>query len=103
MENNKDSEQFLITTIDNPYNPFTQPDEWYNFDVTYGYFTYQNLVKLVDFDEDMTEEEENKAYETAMDKLLKIHPMYIKVKSDSDIGEKLKALREVYLQELKNE
>lgn len=23
----------VITTIDNPYNPFTQEDEWFSFDV----------------------------------------------------------------------
>jgi small nuclear ribonucleoprotein (snRNP)-like protein len=53
--------------------------------------------------DDMTEEEENTAYEYAMEKMLKIHPMYIKVKNNSNVGGKLKALREAYLQELKSE
>lgn len=29
MQNAKD---YLLTTIDNPFNPFTDWDSWYNFD-----------------------------------------------------------------------
>lgn len=99
MENSIKEEPFLVTTIDNPFDPFTQPDEWYNFDTTYGYNTYSTLVRLANFDSDMTEEEENEAYEFAMNKLLRIHPMYIKVKNKDGLGDKLKKLREVALKE----
>lgn len=37
----------VITTIDNPYNPFTQEDEWFSFDVKEKkYNTYGRLASL---------------------------------------------------------
>ena len=30
-------EEVRITTIDNPFNPFTEWDEWFNFDLQKGY------------------------------------------------------------------
>ncbi len=90
--------EFLITTIDNPFNPFTQSDEWLNFDKTYGYNTYERLVELGHFDSDMTEEEEEDEYKRAMIRLLRIHPMYIKVMNKEGIEVKMKKLREILLE-----
>ena len=36
----------MITTIDNPYNPFTQFDEWYAFDEGKGYCTSGYLARI---------------------------------------------------------
>ena len=99
MNDTNNSDTFLITTIDNPFNPFTQPDEWYSFDKTYGYNTYQNVVSLGSFTNDMTADEEKEEYIKAMEKLLKLHPMYIKVFENSNIGDKMKNLREIFLKD----
>ena len=42
MENNV----FMITTIDNPFNPFTQYDEWLAFDEQMGYYTNNYLARI---------------------------------------------------------
>ena len=36
----------LLTTVDNPYNPFTHWQEWYNYDVENGYHTCSLLARL---------------------------------------------------------
>ena len=36
----------LITTIDNPYNPHTQWDEWYTWDVEHGYDTISKVGRV---------------------------------------------------------
>ena len=37
----------LITTIDNPINPHTDFDNWYNYDVhVLGYRTYERLARM---------------------------------------------------------
>lgn len=39
-------EVYMLTTIDNPYSPFTQPDAWYNFDRQMGYYTPEYLARI---------------------------------------------------------
>lgn len=39
--------EIMITTTDNPWNPYTNWDEWYQYDTEgAGYYTYQRLAKL---------------------------------------------------------
>lgn len=37
----------MITTIDNPFNPFTEYDAWLDYDEKQGYFTNNYLARLV--------------------------------------------------------
>ena len=47
------SEQMLLTTIDNPHNPFTEWDEWYAFDTLSGYNTCALLSRVTQTSEDL--------------------------------------------------
>ena len=40
------SEVYMLSTIDNPYSPFTQPDAWYNYDRQMGYYTPEYLARI---------------------------------------------------------
>ena len=37
--------EYAITTMDNPWNPFTYPDEWLDWDRKNGYTTNEWLAK----------------------------------------------------------
>ncbi len=51
--------EVLLTTEDNPFDPFTQPDRWHTFDtVTMGYDTWGNIVRLAHLSDNLTPEEE---------------------------------------------
>ena len=63
-------EQLAITTIDNPYDYFSQFTQWYLFDVEKGYNTCERLGKLMETFEGMTQKEEDQALEEAIDKLI---------------------------------
>lgn len=39
-------DEYMLTTIDNPYNPFTQFEEWFNFDESKGYCTCAYLARI---------------------------------------------------------
>lgn len=39
-------EVYMLTTTDNPYSPFTQPDAWYAFDRQMGYYTPEYLARI---------------------------------------------------------
>lgn len=61
-----------ITTIDNPYNPITQFDNWFRFDVEKGYYTCSKLARLTNLRNDMTSQEESEEVERAIDRLIEL-------------------------------
>lgn len=56
----------LLTTVDNPYNPFTEWNEWYAFDQRNGYHTPGLLAKLVVTSDALSEADQEDAIDTAM-------------------------------------
>ena len=82
----------MLTTIDNPFNPFTQYDEWLSFDEQSGYYTNGYLARIANTTPAMTDEETDKAIENAMDEIIRIDPfgLYIKINKNSEKGENKK-------------
>ena len=79
------AEQFVecaITTTDNPYNPFDQFTLWDLFDKEKGYCSNQKVARLVNFTEDMTEQEMLAENERAIDLLISLDftNTYVKMK-----------------------
>ena len=56
----------MLTTKDNPYNPFTNFDEWFAFDSQKRYFTCDYLARLARTSYDLSDEEETKAINDAI-------------------------------------
>ena len=71
----------MITTIDNPYNPFTDYDNWLAFDIEKGYYTCSKLARISNVTDDMTDKEMIEEEERAINRLIEIDPLdiYIKV------------------------
>ena len=42
----------MLTTIDNPFNPFEQFVEWYMYDQQKGYNTYSRIARLMPSDDE---------------------------------------------------
>ncbi len=38
--------QCMLTTVDNPYDPFDQFDEWFNYDMDLGYNSSAYLARI---------------------------------------------------------
>ena len=74
------SKQVMITTIDNPFNPFDNFDSWFMFDVEKGYYTCSKLARLTNTTDEMTQIEESEEIERAIDELIKIDPLDIYTK-----------------------
>ena len=70
-----------LTTVDNPFDPFTQFDSWFQFDVEKGYYSCSRLARVAKLSDDMTEQEVSEAIESAIDTIIKydITDMYKKV------------------------
>lgn len=71
-----------LTTLDNPYDPFTQPDAWYRFDEGKGYHSCSYLARIARTSDQLSEEENDQEVERAIDDIVKYDflGLYKKVK-----------------------
>ena len=66
------SKQSMLTTIDNPFDPFEQFSSWFLFDVEKGYNSCGKLARIANVSESMSETEFNNEIDSAIDKLIKV-------------------------------
>lgn len=60
----------MITTKDNPFDPFTQFEAWLSFDVGHGYQTLPLLGRVVRTSDEMSEADRQAANEQAIDEII---------------------------------
>lgn len=79
-------QKVAITTIDNPFNPFTDFEDWYAFDVRLGHNSLALLDRIALSSEELSEVDQEIAYETAIDEIIRESPLliYRKVKQEMD-------------------
>ena len=72
----------FITTVDNPYDPCDQFDQWYRFDCDHGYNSCGLLARLAYTSSQLTDNENAYEIELAIDQIIKSDPLnlYRKVK-----------------------
>lgn len=77
----------MLTTIDNPFNPFTQWDEWKRYDEDKKYYTCSYLARIAKTSDDLSEADYNKAIDDAIEEIvsLNINGMYTKVYEEKNI------------------
>ena len=80
--------EHMLTTIDNPFNPFTQYNEWYAFDQAAGYDTTGFLARIARTSDDLSEADQNLAIEQAIDEIVNenVLGIYTKVASTSAVS-----------------
>lgn len=66
-----------LTTFDNPYSPFDEFDSWYQFDCDKKYFSSQYLDRIARTSSQLTDEENDKEIERAIDEIIKLDPFNI--------------------------
>lgn len=65
--------QYALTTFDNPYDPFDDFDKWMLFDEEKGYGTMSYLGRIARTSDELTDEENNKEVERAIDEIISMH------------------------------
>ena len=72
----------VITTVDNPYNPVEEFDSWYQFDVDKKYNTCALLARIARTSDALTDEENDREVERAIDEIIKydVQNVYLKIR-----------------------
>jgi len=61
----------MLTTFDNPYDPFEQFDSWYMFDRDKGYNTCSYLARIARTSDQLSDKENELEIERAIDEIIK--------------------------------
>ncbi len=61
---------FFITTVDNPYNYYTQFDEWLAYDRLMGYYTLEYIARIARTAPNSSEEDERLEIDRAIDSII---------------------------------
>ena len=82
----------MLTTYDNPFNPFEQFSSWFLFDVEKGYNTCSYLARIAKLSDEMSQQEEDEEVERAIDEIIKYDFMniYKKVRKQDSTPSELK-------------
>ncbi len=73
--------QSMLTTTDNPFDPFDQYDEWYAHDARLGHHTPSFLARVTVLSDETSEADQDLAVEYAIDEIVmeNVNGLYKKV------------------------
>ena len=77
----------MLTTIDNPFDPFTEFDKWNQFDIEKGYYSCSLLARIARTSDALTDYENELEIERAIDAIIKyvdFQQIYKKVETESE-------------------
>lgn len=66
-------DQHMLTTVDNPYDPNTQFDEWYAWDEAAGYHTLSLLARIARVSDELSEADMDAAIEAAIQEIVSVN------------------------------
>lgn len=64
--------EIMLTTVDNPFNPFDNFDSWLLFDKEKGYNSCERLARLLQITDDMSQVEVERERIRAIDRLIEL-------------------------------
>lgn len=70
-----DRPEYMLTTVDNPFDPFTQWDEWFAWDATAGYHTPGLLARIAHQSPNLSEADQHLAVQQAIDECVEINTL----------------------------
>lgn len=75
----------LLSTSDNPWNPWTHFKEWNAYDMQVGHHTLPYLARIMVSSDELSDADQDVAYENAIEEILRmnINGLYIAVPEPS--------------------
>jgi hypothetical protein len=77
--------EYMLTTVDNPFNPFTMFDAWLEYDIALGYNTVSFLDRIAKVSNDLSEPDQALAVQQAIEEIVQenVSGMWRKVSRSS--------------------
>lgn len=77
--------EYMLTTVDNPYDPFADFNAWLAYDIRMGYNTTALLGRIAIFPDDLPEPYQAMAIQSAIDEIVRenVSGMWRKVSKES--------------------
>ncbi len=66
-------DDIMLTTIDNPFDPFTQWDDWKRYDEDMKYFTCNYLARIAKTSDDLPAVDNEIAIENAINEIVNLN------------------------------
>ena len=76
--------EYMLTTVDNPFDPFTRFDEWLEYDISMGYNTSAFLDRIAKVSDDLSQPDQALAIQNAIDEIVQenVSGMWRKITKD---------------------
>lgn len=75
----------MLSTIDNPYDPFTQYDEWFAYDEQHEHHSPSLLARVVGMSNELSDADQSFAIELAIDEIVKHNVSGVHIKVSKEI------------------
>ena len=81
------ADAYMLTTVDNPFDPFSQFEEWMQWDEVAGYYTLSYLDRIAKVSNDTSDADQELAIQNAIDSIVKenVSGMWRKVTENGEI------------------
>ncbi len=64
--------QYLLTTVDNPFHPIDQMEDWLKYDLDHGYYTNEYLARIAHTSAYLTDVENQRIINAAIDDIIRL-------------------------------
>ena len=77
--------EYMLTTVDNPFDPFTRFDEWNQYDIRMGYNTASFLDRIAVVSDELSDADQALAIQNAIEEIVQenVSGMWRKVSRNS--------------------
>ncbi len=62
--------EFMLTTVDNPHNPYDDITSWFMYDIEKGYYSCSLLARVAQFEDNMSSIEVDEEISRAIEEII---------------------------------
>ena len=70
MADTIDTTEYMLTTVDNPFDPFTRFDEWNTYDISMGYNSLAFLARVAYTSHELSDADQVLSIQNAIDQIV---------------------------------